>query len=260
MAAGLRQTFGRYIARESAVHDLQPPAKMLVFALLLASVLLSSTWAALAVAGAYTAGLCILSRVRLTFYLAGLKYFSWMFALSFAVNVAFPREAAHEAFSPEALGVAAIYAVRLGLMILAGTLFTVTTAPHELGDGLLAFGGARGRLGRKAADLATILSIALRFVPVMFEEAERIRTAQMLRGQRARGLGGRVRAVVNLIVPLLQSSLRKATDLGYALESRCYGYMVPAAEGLHIRSGEAALLAASAGCLTVVVLMRAGLR
>lgn len=260
MAAGLRQNFGRYVSRESAIHGLDPFAKMLVFVLMMGSILLSGDWFSLTLVAAFLIALCLVSRVGLAFYFGSFKYFSWMFALSFAINVIFPRQSTCGAFSLEALNTAGIFSVRLGLMILAGTLFTVTTAPHEIGDSLLAFTRFRGRVGRRVADLATILSIALRFIPVMFEEAERIRTAQMLRGQRARGLTQRVQSVVNLIVPLFQSSLRKAADLGYALESRCYGYMVPKTEGMRFGRSEVALLTASSVCLVFVILLRVGLK
>lgn len=260
MAKGLRQNFGRYVSRESAIHGLDPFAKVSVFVLMIASILLCLSWVSLALVAGFLICLCLLSKVSLVFYLGSLKYFSWMFALSFAINVIFPRESVHGAFSPEALSIAGIYSVRLGLMILAGTLFTVTTAPHEIGDSLLAFTGFKGRVGRRVADLATILSIALRFIPVMFEEAERIRTAQMLRGQKACGLRGRVHAVVNLMVPLFQSSLKKSANLGFALESRCYGYMVPSTEGLRIGGREAVLLAASTLCLLFIIFLRAGTR
>ena len=259
MAAGLRQNFGRYVSRESAIHGLDPFAKMFVFVLMIVSILVSRDWISLALVTTFLISLCLISGVRLTFYFGSLKYFSWMFALSFAINLVFPRDSTYGAFSPEALDVAGIFSVRLVLMILAGTLFTVTTAPHEIGDSLLAFTRMRGRVGRRVADLATILSIALRFIPVMFEEAERIRIAQMLRGQKARGLRERVRSVVNLITPLFQSSLRKAANLGYALESRCYGYMVPRTEGVRFGRSEVVLLTASSVCLILVIFLRAGL-
>lgn len=259
MAAGLRQNFGRYVSRESAIHGLDPFAKMFVFVIVIASVLVSQDWVSLALVAAFLVALCLVSRVRLTFYFGGLRYFSWMFALSFAINLVFPRDSAHSAFSPEALNIAGIFSVRLALMILAGTLFTVTTAPHEIGDSLLAFTRMRGRVGRRVADLATILSISLRFIPVMFEEAERIRIAQMLRGQKAGGLRRRLRSVVNLITPLFQSSMRKAANLGYALEARCYGYMVPRTEGVRFGGTEAAMVAASCTCLAIVIFLRMGL-
>ena len=240
------------------MHRLDPSAKIAVFALMIASILLSGNWVSLALVGAFLTGLCLLSKVSLRFYLGSLRYFSWMFAVSLAINVLFPRDSSHGALSPEALNIAGIFSVRLAFMILAGTLFTVTTAPHEIGDSLLVFTGFRGRAGRKVADLATILSISLRFIPVMFEEAERIRIAQMLRGQRPHGLVQRARVVVNLVVPLFQSSLRRATHLGYALESRCYGFMVPRVEGLRLGRREAALLAISSVCLVSIILLRSG--
>ena len=260
MASGIRQSFGRYVSRESVIHGLDPFVKMTVFAIIIASILLCRDWTSLALAAALLTTLCIVSQVGMRFYLSGLRYFSWMFALSFAINVFFPRGSTESPLSTGALNIAGIFSLRLGLMILAGTLFTVTTAPHEIGDSLLMFTRFRGRVGRRVADLATILSISLRFIPVMFEEAERIKIAQMLRGQRARGLRQRVRTVVNLIVPLFQSSLRRATYLSFALEARCYGHMVPRTEGLRLGFYEAVLLAVSSGCLALIILLRAGLR
>lgn len=260
MAARIRQNFGRYVSRESTIHGLDPLAKILVFALLIASILVCHDWPSVGFVAAFVAGLCLMSKVGLSFYLGSLKYFTWMFALSFAVNVLFPKGSGSGPLSIEAVNIAGIFSVRLALMILAGTLFTVTTAPYEIGDSILVLTGLRGSLGRRVADLATILSISLRFIPVMFEEAERIRIAQMLRGQKAQGLRGRARAVVNLIVPLFQSSLRRATYLGFALEARCYGYTVPRTEGLRFGGREVALIGASGACLMAIVLLRSRLR
>jgi energy-coupling factor transport system permease protein len=257
MATRLRQSFGRYVSRESVMHGLDPSVKVAVFLMLIVSILLCGGWPATGIVAALLVALCAASGVSLAFYLGGLKYFTWMFALSFAINLLFPRNPAQHALSPGALNTAGVFSARLALMILAGTLFTVTTAPHEIGDSLLAFAGLRGRAGRKVADLAAILSISLRFIPVMFEEAERIRTAQMLRGQKARGLSGRVRAVVNLIAPLFQASLRKAAVLGFALESRCYGYMVPKGAGMRVGRSEWLMLALSAACMASLLVIRA---
>lgn len=260
MAAGIRQNLGTYVSRESAIHSLDPAAKMLLFIVLIASILVCHDWLSVGLVTAFMASLFLMSKVGISFYLGSLRYFSWMFALSFAINMLFPRDPGFRALSIGALNMAGLFTLRLALMILAGTLFTVTTAPHEIADSVLVFTGLKGRLGRKIADLATILSISLRFIPVMFEEAERIRIAQMLRGQKAHGLRERTKAVVNLTVPLFQSSLRRATYLGFALEARCYGYMVPKTEGLRFGGHEVALLTASGACLTAVVLLRLRLR
>ena len=256
MTWSVKQRFGRYMALESPLHGLDPAAKLLVFCLLVACVLLCRSWLSMAVAAAYVAALCVASRVRLLFYLDSLKYFAWMFALSFAINLVFPRGAEAERLSYGALNVAGLFSVRLALMILAATLLTVVTSPSEIGDSLLLVARIRGRVGRRAAEFATLISISLRFVPVMFEEAERIRAAQMLRGQPTSGLVNRVRSVVTLVVPLLEAALRRSVSLGYALEARCYGYRVPRSPDLRVGANEIIFGCSGIVVLVVLILMR----
>jgi energy-coupling factor transport system permease protein len=255
MAFGVRQNFGRYIAGRSALHALDPLAKALVFGLVLASTLLASSLPALALVAAWVIALCAFSRVGPAFYLESLKVFAWMFALTFAINAIFPRQGV-PALSGGALRLASLFAARLALMILAAAVFTVVTCPSEIGDAIMLASKAGGRVGRRAAEAAALVSIALRFVPVMFEEAERIRAAQVLRGARARGLAGKVAGVVGVIVPLVESSLRRATNLGYALEARCYGYRMPAAPRVRIGTGEAGFFGAAVVVLCLTLALR----
>jgi energy-coupling factor transport system permease protein len=256
MYSGLRQKFGRYIALESRLHRLDPLFKMILFLILIASIFLSVNWPQLACVAAYIVVLCFISRVRFVFYIGSLRYFLWMFALSFAINVIFPRGDRAQALSPGALSIAGVFSVRLALMILAATLLTVVTSPSEMGDSVLVLSRFRGRIGRRAGEFASLLSISLRFVPVMFEEAERIKAAQMLRGQSSTGLTGRIRSVVGLIVPLIESSLRRATNLGFALEARCYGYRAHRLPGLRLGPDEIMIGLSGLVILSILALMR----
>lgn len=256
MAIGVGQRFGRYVAIESRLHALDPAAKILIFAVVLASAVSASTWAAICVVCAYLILLCALSRVGPAFYLGSLKYFAWMFALSFALNAIFPREGAGAPLGHGALVTGALFAAKLALMILVAAVFTVVTSPSEIGDGIMAFANSRGRVGRRAAEFAALVAMSLRFVPVIFEEAERIRAAQRLRGGERRGLIGKAKSVVHLIVPLVESSLRRANNLGYALEARCYGFHAPPARPVRMGTAEAVFLAASVGVLLLVVIPR----
>jgi energy-coupling factor transport system permease protein len=226
------------MALDSHLHRLDPVIKILVFGLLLAAILLAQTWLHLACLAAYVAFLCLMSRVKMSFYLASLKYFLWMFALSLVINVAFPRGSGVAGFSLQALGIAGVFSTRLLLMILAATVMTVVTAPSEIGDTVLMLSRVRGRAGRRAAEFASLISISMRFVPVMFEEAGRIKAAQILRGRSLSGLANKISFAVGLVVPLIDSSLRRATNLGYSLEARCYGYRIPTSPGLAIGRGE----------------------
>jgi energy-coupling factor transport system permease protein len=256
MTFGVRQRFGRYVALESRLHGLDPTAKGLLFILVIAAIFLSASWLRLGIVASYIFVLCAMSRVGFTFFLDSLRYFSWMFALSFAVNVIFPRGDRAGALSYGALNVAGIFSVRLMLMILAATLATVVTCPSEIGDSLLVLSRLKGRLGRRVAEFVAVLSIAMRFVPVMFEEAERIKAAQMLRGQTTSGLRQRVKSVVGLIVPLLESSLRRATNLGYALEARCFGYRVPKSPGLRLGSVEVIFVGSGLALVLALAVVR----
>lgn len=249
MTFAARQRFGRYLALESRLHALDPAVKLMLFLVVMVSIFLSVTWPQLAIIGGYIAVLCALSRVRAMFYLDGLKYFLWMFALSFAINVVFPRGEAASSLSFSALNIAGIFSTRLALMIVAATLLSVVTCPSEIGDSVLVISRLGGRIGKRAVEFASLLSMSLRFVPVMFEEAERIKAAQMLRGQSMSGLRGRIGLVVGLIVPLMNSSLRRASNLGYALEARCYGYRLPRLAGLRLGLNE--IIIGGSGLLTL---------
>jgi energy-coupling factor transport system permease protein len=256
MGLGASQQFGRYVAVESRLHSLDPLVKMAVFLVVMASVFAAGNWQGLVAVAVFVVALCLLSRVRIFFYAESLKYFSWMFALSFAINVIFPRDVGTEALSRGAIAVAGLMAARLAVMILAAAVFTMVTAPSEIGEGVMILARVRGRVGRKAADFASVVSMALRFVPVMFEEAERIKAARMLRGGRPRGLTGRVRFVIDLVVPLLDSSLRRATNLGFALGARCYGYRLPTSRGIRLGANEGAFLAGAIVLLLLTVKLR----
>jgi energy-coupling factor transport system permease protein len=239
------------VATPSRLHALDPLTKVAVFIALVVAVFLASGWLALVPVAAYIAGLVAASRVRLAFYAESLKYFTWMIALSLAINVAFPSEGRAGAFTFEALGFAAVMAARLALMVLSAAVFTVVTSPSEIGDCAMVLSRLRGPVGRRSAEFASILAIALRFVPVVFEEAERIRAAQSLRGARPRGLRARARSVTHLVVPLLESALRRANNLGFAMEARCYGYRVPASRRMRFGPSEAV---AAAGVLVLLLL------
>lgn len=256
MTWNVRQGLGRYMALESPLHRLDAAVKPAIFCLLLAAVLLCNSWLAIAIAASYTLLLCRVSRVRMLFYLDGLRGFAWMFALSFGINLLFPHGQEARRLSYEALNIAGIFSVRLALMILAASLLTVVTSPSEIGDSLLVFARFGGRAGRRAADFAVMVSIALRFVPVMFEEAERIRAAQKLRGQPTSGLADKVRALVGLIIPLLDSALRRSVSLGYALEARCYGYRLPRSPVLRLGLHEVIFGISGIAVLAVLIWMR----
>ncbi|MCX7730610.1 MAG: energy-coupling factor transporter transmembrane protein EcfT, partial [Candidatus Caldatribacterium sp.] len=114
--------------------------------------------------------------------------------------------------------------VRLVLLVVVTTILTLTTSPIELTDGMEGLLSPFKRWGFPAHELAMMMTIALRFIPTLLEEADRIMKAQMARGVdfESGGLMKRIRALVPLLVPLFVSAFRRAEDLAIAMESRCY--------------------------------------
>ena len=117
----------------------------------------------------------------------------------------------------------AFFTARLAAAIVAATLLTLTTAPMEITSGLARFFSPLRRFGFPAGDMALMLSIALRFIPVLLDEAERLRKAQLARGADFSGsFLRRSKNLVPLLVPLLVAACGRADRLALAMESRCY--------------------------------------
>jgi energy-coupling factor transport system permease protein len=222
------------------------------------TVLSTTGFAPLGAFGALLVVASALSRLPPSLLLRNLRPFLWLFAFTLALHAlvtpgtylwAAPRFGLH--VSREGLGSGAFFTARLAAVITTASLFTLTTAPLELTGGLERLLGPFRRIGLPAHELAMMISIALRFIPVLVEEAERLRKAQLARGA---DFGGgpirRARQLVPLLVPLFVSSFERADRLALAMESRGYR----GGEGrtsyhelrLHGRDLVAALVAATA--------------
>lgn len=115
------------------------------------------------------------------------------------------------------------YGIRIVLLISMANLLTLTTSPMALTDGLEKILSPFKRLGLPAHEIAMMMSISMRFIPILLEESERIQKAQMSRGARFDGsLIQKLKSVVPILVPLFISAFRKANDLALAMDARCY--------------------------------------
>lgn len=212
---------GRYVSLETPVHGLDPRTKLLVFAGLLLA-LFRAGIAGSAVLVALLAGLVALARVPRARVLGSLRALSWIFGLTFLFQTLW--------VGPSRLGGFAAGAetglwmtLRLAGMVLAATLLTFTTEPIRLADGLARLFGFLERVRIPVRDLAMVLTLALRFLPTVLEEAQRIVTAQRARG--ARFEGGpvtRARRLLPLAVPLFVGCVHRADTLALAMEARGY--------------------------------------
>ena len=226
----LRASIGQYYSADSPVHRLDPRVKLSATVVFMASCLFVRNAATLA-AAAITMGLAIAcSHVPARRMLAQIKPIALFLVVTSVINLFFvktgPLVAALGPLQIHADGIfaAALYTIRFFLLLLAGGLLTLTTTPTALTDAAEKLLAPLERVGVPVRQATLILSIALRFVPTLAQEADNIVAAQTARGADLEGKGALAyaRACVPLIVPLFASALRHADNLGRAMDARCY--------------------------------------
>lgn len=222
-------TVGQYYPGNSLLHRLDPRAKLLAMPLIMAGVLLAQGPIGYLVASIPILMGFALAKVPITALWRGMR-FLWIFLIISLIlqAVTYPGETLWEwgiiTISREGLflGLRLIY--RLVLLVLAAMLLTTTTTPVNLTGALEKLLNPLKRLGVPVHELSMMMTIALRFVPTLLEEAEVVMKAQQARGGSLTtgSLERRLRASIALLVPLLAGSLRRAEELATAMEARCY--------------------------------------
>ncbi len=210
---------GRFVPLDTPIHRLDPRTKLVVFAVLLV-VLFRVGLAGTAVLVAGVLAASGLAQIPLRRAVGGLRALAWIFAITFLFQWLW--------MGPRSLGGPAAGAVmgllmvlRLGGMLVAATLLAATTEPIRLADGLARLFGWLERFRIPVRDLALVLTLALRFLPTVMEEAERVATAQRARGARFEGgLLTRAGRFLPLAVPLFAGCLHRADTLALAMEAR----------------------------------------
>jgi energy-coupling factor transport system permease protein len=222
--------FGQYVPGDSAVHRLEPRAKLGLAVLYTVLLFTSSTWAGFAVAAALAIAAIAVSGVPLHLALRGLRPVAWLLAFTLVVNalrwqppVALVRMGPL-AVDGHGLATGLFFVARIVLLVVGTSLLTLTTSPVALTDALAELMRPLLVVRVPVDDIATMFSIALRFIPTTSEEAEKIVVAQTARGAvfDEGGPVKRARAWVPVLVPLLVNLFRRADDLAVAMESRCY--------------------------------------
>lgn len=223
-------TLGQYIPTGSVVHRLDPRAKLLCFLLLVGSVMLvRAIWGYLFLI--FILALIVrLSQLPPPYLLRNLRSFVWLFVITLFLHLFFSQGRTIPLFPLDQLGATyeglvkgVFFCLRLGILILLATLLTLTTSPVELTDGIESLLRPLKRFGFPSQELAMMMMIALRFVPLLVEEAETLKKAQLARGADFGGnILQRVKSLIPLIVPLFLSTFRRADELALAMEARCY--------------------------------------
>lgn len=222
-------TWGQYYPEQSVVHRLDARTKILGTLLYIIEVFLVNSFAGFGLVILALGILIGISRVPVRFIFKGLKAVVFIILLTFVLNL-FMFDGTvlwHWKFltvTYEGLYRSCFMALRLILLIIGTSMLTLTTKPMELTDGLEKLLKPFNRLGLPSHEIALMMSIALRFIPTLLEETDKIMKAQQARGAdfESGNLIQRVKNMIPILIPLFVGSFRIAQDLALAMEARCY--------------------------------------
>ena len=223
-------TMGQYYPVDSRVHRLDPRIKLILTIVFIVAVFMARTFLGYALILGFVWLTARLANVPFRMLLRGLKPLRLIIILTFLLNLFFtPGETVWVEFwiiriAREGFLQAAFYSLRLIFLVIGTSLLTLTTSPVSLSDGIELLLTPLKKIRFPAHELAMMMTIALRFIPTLLEETDKIMKAQMARGAdfESGNLISRAKAMVPLLVPLFVSAFRRAGDLAMAMESRCY--------------------------------------
>ena len=223
-------TLGQYYPADSAVHRLDPRMKILLLVAMIVAIFLCGNLLAYIPVIGVLALASYLSKVPFRLLLKGLRPLRFILVFTFILNLFFLQgetpllNLGFTVITREALLTAIQYSLRLVLLVLFSSLLTLTTAPVTLTDGLERLLSPLRVIHFPAHEMAMMMTIALRFIPTLLEEADKIMKAQSARGAdfESGNLIARAKAMVPLLVPLFVSAFRRAGELAMAMEARCY--------------------------------------
>lgn len=222
-------TIGQYYPADSVVHRLDPRVKLMGTIVFLISLFLFDGFVGYIVATLFLGGAIWLSKVPLKFMLKGLKAVFMLLAISVLFNLFLTDGVVvvqiwKIKITREGIRLAVFMAIRLVYLILGSSLMTLTTTPNNLTDGMEKALAPLRRFRVPVHEISMMMSIALRFIPILLEETDKIMKAQQARGVdfESGNLIQRAKSMVPILVPLFLSAFRRANDLAMAMEARCY--------------------------------------
>lgn len=224
-------TLGQYYPGNSILHRLDPRAKIILGILAIVCTFLCKTLFSFLLLFALTVFLAILSRIPIKILLRSLRPVFFILVFTSLVNILMTKgdhlllEFWIFHIYEEGLWNALFMIVRItSLIVMTGIFLTYTTTPIALTDGLEQLLSPLKKLHIPVHDFAMMITIALRFIPTLAEETERIMNAQRARGVNfsSGGLFKRVRSLIPILIPLFVSAFNRAFDLANAMECRCY--------------------------------------
>ena len=222
-------TLGQYFPGDTILHRLDPRMKIICTVLYVAAVFMAGNLFAMAVVALFFLYLVQLSAVKMRLLVRGLRPLMIIFSLTAILNLFFTPGEVLVSFwrltiTREGIFRGIIFLSRISLMVMGTFLLTYTTSPMAFTDGLEKLLAPLKKIRVPVHELAMIMSMALRFVPTLLEETDKIIKAQKARGAdfESGGLFRRAKALIPVFVPLFISAFRRADELAIAMESRCY--------------------------------------
>lgn len=223
-------TIGQFFPGDSFLYHLDPRTKLILTVAMIVLVFLTQSFTGFCMIFLFVLWCAISTRIGFKYMLKGLKPLMLIIGLTFFLNLFLMRDGEELVrlgfirITSGGMHMALFMAVRLILLVLCSQILTLTTSPIALTDGLESLMRPLERIGFPAHEISMMMSIALRFIPTLMEETEKIRRAQMARGAdfESGRLIARMKGMIPLLVPLFVSAFRRADELAMAMEARCY--------------------------------------
>ncbi len=225
-------TLGQFFPGNSLLHRADPRMKIVFAVFYIVFLFLAKTTAAFIFALAFTVLLVVLSRIKIMVVLKGLKPLLFIMAFTAFFNIFWTKGESEPLFEyafisiyREGLWFAAVMILRVACILMGSSvILTYTTSPIALTDGIERLFSPLKKIRLPVHEFAMMMTIALRFIPTLIEETDKIMNAQRARGAdfNSGGLIKRAKALLPVLIPLFASSFRRAGELATAMECRCY--------------------------------------
>lgn len=222
-------TIGQYFPGNTLIHRLDPRIKIIVSLLFIVTLFFIDSFLPYLFVLGFILLIINASKVPLKFILKGIRPLMFIIGLTFLINMFFTGGEVLITLGPlsitkEGLYQATFMALRLIFLVIGTSILTLTTSPILLTDGIEKLLNPFKKIGVPAHELAMMMTIALRFIPTLIEETDKIMKAQMARGAdfESGNIISRAKGLVPLLVPLFINAFRRADELAIAMEARCY--------------------------------------
>ncbi len=223
-------TLGQYYPSDSFIHRLDPRTTIISLFFLMSGLLVSFEPIVLLGFVLVILLALVFSRLPLALVFKNIRPFIWLFLLTVLVHLFWTRGHVIArtpilglAVTREGLHLGLVYSLRLALLIILAAMLTLSTSPIELTDALEKLLAPLKRLKAPTHEIVMMLTLSLRFIPTLLEEAQRLKNAQASRGASFDGnIVKRIKSIVPLVIPLFIAAFRRADDLAAAMDSRCY--------------------------------------